>query len=277
MNNKIFRHVFYVSDSTGITVESIGRSVLTQFADFDFSEKTISFIDTPQKLEALITEINAVSQTHGERPIVFFTFAHDDHVEAISKSQALTLNCLAMFITPISKEIGRDPIQNKPPNKLMDSKSFLSYQRRIDALNYTMNNDDGVSVRDFEQADIILIGVSRSGKTPTSLYLALHYGVFAANYPLVDEDFANDSLPLPLKKHLNKLYGLLIAPKRLAQLREQRRPSSQYAKIKKCEEEVNAARRIFEASGISYLDVTSRSVEELSSKIMQEANLPRYL
>ncbi len=271
------RHIYYVSDSTGITVEGIGRSVLAQFSDIEFIQKTVSFVDSKDKVDALIEEINMIEPAYGNRPIIFFTFSPDSFEADITKCNALTMNCLETFIKPLSKEINQEPIHNQPNRKLLGDKRLASYQRRIDALNYTMNNDDGISTRNFEQAELILVGVSRSGKTPTSLYLALHYGIFTANYPLVDEDFANDSLPLPLKAHLSKLYGLLISPQRLTEIRSQRRPGSRYAEFKKCQDEINATRRIFDSSGIHYLDVTSRSVEELSSKILQEAKIQRFL
>lgn len=276
MSVELTRYVFYVSDSTGITVEGIGRSVLSQFSDIEFIEKTVSFVDNQDKVDALVKEINTIESNYGTRPIVFFTCAPDSFHASITQCNALTMNCLEMFIKPLSIEFNQEPLHNKPNSKLNNHKRLQSYQRRIDALNYTMNNDDGISVRNFNQAELILVGVSRSGKTPTSLYLALHYGIFTANYPLVDEDFANDSLPLPLKAHLSKLYGLLISPKRLAEIRAQRRPGSRYAELKKCQDEVSATRRIFDASGIRYLDVTSRSVEELSSKILQDANIQRF-
>ena len=265
--------VYYLSDSTGITVESLGRSVLAQFEGIQFSEKTLSFLDTDELTVAAAAAIKAACDAPDQmRPIVFYTFASEESAALIQQTGALTMDCLDTFIRPLAKEFGREP------SHITGSRSSVGrdYQRRIEALNYTMNHDDGISLRQYDEADIILVGVSRSGKTPTSLYLALHYGIFTANYPLVDEDLVSTRLPPKLESHIAKLYGLTISPQRLAQIRSERRPNSRYAELDKCRQEVNSALRLFTEQGIRYLDVTRRSVEELASKILQDAGLPRY-
>lgn len=265
--------VYYLSDSTGITVESLGRSVLAQFAGFKFAEKTMSFLDNEELTTAAAAEIKAACDTPGAaRPIVFYTFACEASAACIQQTGALTMDCLDMFIRPLAKEFGCEP------SHVAGSRGSVArdYQRRIDALNYTMNHDDGISLRQYDTADIILVGVSRSGKTPTSLYLALHYGIFAANYPLVEEDLTATCLPAKLQPHVGKVYGLTISPQRLMQIRSERRPNSRYAELDNCRQEVTAALRMFTEQGIRYLDVTRRSVEELASKILQDAGLPRY-
>lgn len=269
--------VFYLSDSTGVTVEELGRSVLAQFDGVNFKEKTLSFVDTKEQAEAAAAEIAAAGERDGAaRPIVFYTFADESYAGIIQQTGALTMDCLDVFIRPVAKELGRES-SHTTGGRLMEHRARLGYQRRIDAVNYTLNHDDGISMRQYDKADIILVGVSRSGKTPTSLYLALHYGVFAANYPLVDEDLTTSALPQKLAEHTGKLYGLTIAPQRLSQIRTERRPNSRYAELEKCQQEVNAAVRLFEENRIFYLDVTRRSVEELASKIIRDAKLPRHL
>lgn len=266
------RTVFFVSDSTGITVEALGRSVLAQFAGAEFVQRTLAFVDDPQKAAAAAAQIRRAGEEDGARPILFYTFADESLGAAMRDSGAMLMDCLEIFTRPLETELGMRASHSAGASHSMRDKG---YQRRMDALNFAMDFDDGVMVRGLERADIILVGVSRSGKTPTSLYLALHFGVFTANYPLVDEDLATDSLPAPLLPHRKKIYGLTISPARLAQIREQRRPGSRYAQLAKCEQEVRAALRLFAAVGISYFDATSRSVEELSSKILKEANLLR--
>lgn len=277
MSENFDRAVFYISDSTGITVESIGRSVLAQFDNLNFSERTVSFVDSSEKIAATIEEIHrATGATNGARPLVFYTFADESLSTQIQKNcNAFTLDCLTMFINPLAAELGQDP--SHVTSGRFSSRRGRDYQRRIDAVNFTLNNDDGISVRFYSEADIILIGVSRSGKTPVSLYLALHYGVFTANYPLVDEDLLDDKLPEPLVKYQQKLYGLTVSPQRLAQIRGERRPGSRYADLAKCRQEVAAGRQIFISNGIPYLDSTKQSVEELASKILSGAQLTRYL
>lgn len=272
-------HVYYLSDSTGITVEAIGRSALAQFSGVQFEEKTLAFVSSEALLLAAAAEIaRSAAADKSKRPIVFYTFADEKYAAVVEKTGALMLDCLDVFIRPLTTELKREP-SHAVGGRMGDARE-QDYQRRIDALNYTMHHDDGATLRQYEQADIILLGVSRSGKTPTSMYLALHYGVFAANYPLVDEDLASmngGALPPKLAPHKSKLYGLTIDPKRLTQIRGERRPNSRYAELENCRHEVAAALRLFEANGIRYLDVTKRSVEELASKILSEAHLPRYL
>lgn len=271
-NSAMKRAVFFVSDSTGITVEALGRSVLSQFERVKFSQQTMAFVDDPQKVAAAAAAIRKAGDETGARPILFYTFADEALAAALRESGALLMDCLEIFIRPLETEFG---IKASHSSGVSHSVYGADYQRRIDALNFSMNFDDGVTVNGLEQADIILIGVSRSGKTPTSLYLALHFGMFTANYPLVDEDLSSDNLPTVLAPHRSKIYGLTITPARLAKIREQRRPGSRYAQLAKCESEVRAALRLYAATGIAYFDATSRSVEELSSKILKEAGLLR--
>ncbi|MGI9306504.1 MAG: pyruvate, phosphate dikinase/phosphoenolpyruvate synthase regulator [Gammaproteobacteria bacterium] len=266
------RPVFFVSDSTGITVEALGRSVLSQFGGVEFSPQTIAFVDDAEKAAAAAAQIRE-SGKDGARPILFHTFADESLGAAMSESGAMVMDCLEIFTRPLEAELG---VKASHAAGAAHSSREKGYQRRIDALNFAMDFDDGGAVRGLERADLILVGVSRSGKTPTSLYLALHFGVFTANYPLVDEDLQADSLPAPLAAHKQKIYGLTISPVRLAQIREQRRPGSAYAEPAKCAHEVRAALRLYDACGISYFDATSRSVEELSSQILKESGLLRH-
>lgn len=267
------RPVFFVSDSTGITVEALGRSVLSQFDGAEFSPQTLAFVDDAEKAAAAAGQIRAAGEKSGVRPILFHTFADESLGKTMQNSGAMVMDCLEIFTRPLEAELG---VKASHSAGVSHSARGKDYQRRIDALNFAMDFDDGGAVRGLERADLILVGVSRSGKTPTSLYLALHFGVFTANYPLVEEDLKSDSLPAPLAPHKNKIYGLLISPVRLAQIREQRRPGSRYAEPAKCEQEVRAARRLYDACNISYFDATNRSVEELSSKILKESDVLRH-
>lgn len=264
------RAVFFVSDSTGITAEAIGRGVLAQFEEVEFVERTLPFVDDATKAAAASNDIRAAAEESGARAIVFCTFADDSLAKIVQESGALTLDCLDAFTRQLELEL---KVQSAHRTGRLHSSHGRDYQRRIDALNFTMNHDDGASVKNLARADIILIGVSRSGKTPTSLYLALNYGIFTANYPLVEEDLQSPQLPMPIRPYVNKLHALTINPRRLSALRQQRRPDSRYADIANCEKEVRAAELIFRENNITCLDVTRRSVEELASKILKEANL----
>ena len=242
------RTVFFISDSTGITAETIGNSILAQFEGIQFDKHRLPFVDDAHKAEAAALRIKTRYAQTGERPIVVNTMADRGLCEVVAASGALMLDVFAPFIGPLEEELGakRSGMVNRS-HGLVD---FDKYEARINATNYALAHDDGVDV-DYEQADLILIGVSRSGKTPTCLYMALHYGVKAANYPLTDDDLDKLELPKRLKPYKDRLFGLTIDPQRLAQIREQRRPDSRYATVQQCRWELEQADRLMRQAGIS--------------------------
>ena len=149
------------------------------------------------------------------------------------------------------------------------------YERRVEAVNYALSYDDGARIKGLDKADLILMGVSRSGKTPTCLYLAMQYKVLAANYPLTEDDFMEGRLPEPLKPFKEKLFGLSITPERLHQIREERRPGSKYASIDQCRREITAAESLYRQQGIKFVDSTAVSIEELAIAVMQQIGMKR--
>jgi regulator of PEP synthase PpsR (kinase-PPPase family) len=269
------RSAFFISDRTGITAEMLGHSLLTQFEQVEFSETTLPFIDTPEKAQAAVAEINAAGMRDGVRPLVFSTLVDPDISVVVTKANALVLDCFQIFIAPMEVELGiRSSHAVGRSHSVADSSGYF---RRIDAVNYALSYDDGQSTKELENADVILVGVSRSGKTPTCLYLALQYGVRAANYPLIPEDFGAMKLPGTLNRLRRKLFGLTILPDRLHQIRSERRPGSQYASLANCIAEVREAEALMRNEGLPYLDTTSRSIEELASTIMHQASLQRHI
>jgi regulator of PEP synthase PpsR (kinase-PPPase family) len=269
------RSAFFISDRTGITAEMLGHSLLTQFEQVEFSETTLPFIDNPEKAQAAVDEINAAGMRDGVRPLVFSTLVDPDISVVVTKANALVLDCFQIFIAPMEAELGiRSSHAVGRSHSVADSSGYF---RRIDAVNYALSYDDGQSTKELENADVILVGVSRSGKTPTCLYLALQYGVRAANYPLIPEDFGAMKLPGTLNRLRRKLFGLTILPDRLHQIRSERRPGSQYASLPNCVAEVREAEALMRNEGIPYLDTTSRSIEELASTIMHQASLQRHI
>lgn len=265
------RTVFFVSDRTGITAEILGRTLLTQFPELRFRRRTLPFVDTPEKAAQARAEINATARRDGVRPIVFSTLIDDAIRSVILSADALCLDLFEGFIRRLEDELGMASSHTLGlTHGIADE---LAYQRRMDAINYTLAHDDGAATPDYAQADVILIGVSRSGKTPTCLYLALQYGVFAANYPLTAEDLGAHKLPAALAPHRDKLYGLTIHPERLAKIRHERRPGSRYAAPDTCRQEVRAAESLFREAHIPYLDTTTMSVEEIAVSILHATGL----
>ena len=268
MNN---RTVFFVSDQTGITAETLGHSLMTQFDGLKFRSVTVPFIDTEDKATEIVRRINLTAEVEGTRPIVFATFVKEELRLMIQNSRCLCLDFFDAFIGPLEREL--EARSTHTMGKAHGIPNTHMYDRRIDAMNYALENDDGATMRNYENADVILVGVSRSGKTPTCLYMALHYGIFSANYPLTDEVFETGVLPPSIEAQRDKLYGLTISADRLRQVRNERRPDSTYASPKQVGFELRTAEAIFSKRGIPYLDTSECSIEEIASTILHNKGL----
>lgn len=269
------RTAFFVSDRTGITAEMLGHSLLTQFDGVRFREITVPFIDSADKARDFVRRVNTTADTDGIKPIVISTLVNTEISGIVATAKALFLDSFEIFIAPLERELGVKA--SHAVGRSHSTDDFANYHHRIEAVNYALSHDDGVSKRDLTEADIILVGVSRCGKTPTCLYLAMQFGIRAANYPLIPEDFASMQLPSQIKPLRSRLYGLTIKPDRLQKIRTERRPGSKYATIENCEFEIREAQALMRQEGIPYLDATSKSVEELATTILQEAKLERRI
>lgn len=262
------RTVFFVSDGTGITSETFGTAILAQF-EAKFRYLRLPFVDSVEKAHSVVREINHVARANGEKPIVFTTLVNPEVLKVITdECHGMLLDMFGTFILPLEAELGLK--SNHHVGRFSDVSKNKEYQARIEAINYSLAHDDGQSQRDLEHADVILIGVSRSGKTPTSLYLAMQYGLKAANYPLIPEDFDRRHLPPALKQHHAKLFGLSIQPERLSEIRNERRPHSSYASLINCRHEIAEAEAMMRRSGVRWLSTTTKSIEEIATIILQE-------
>jgi regulator of PEP synthase PpsR (kinase-PPPase family) len=269
------RSAFFISDSTGITAETLGQSLLAQFDSIDFDKTVLPFIDTEEKARHAAGRINDAADRDGAPPIIFDTIINHDIRNIIAASNGVLMDIFSTFLAPLEKALNAK--SGLTVGRGHNRNAELLYQQRINAVNYAMENDDGARVNHYDQAQIILIGVSRCGKTPSCLYMAMQHGIYAANYPLTDEDLESGQLPKPLQGQRAKLYGLTINPERLAAIRHERRPNSRYANISKCEDEVRMARGLFERNGIRYVDSTHISIEEISTKILSERGLREHM
>ncbi|CAM4126513.1 posphoenolpyruvate synthetase regulatory kinase/phosphorylase PpsR [Pseudoalteromonas byunsanensis] len=265
------RTAFYISDGTAITSEVFGHATLSMFP-VEFNHQTIPFVETKKKAMEIKRLIDSTAESCGERPLVFFTFVNPELSEIILSSQGVCYDFLALASKVVKKELNVDPV---PKIHRTHSIHEASYDFRIDAVNYALANDDGANIKDYEQADIILVGVSRSGKTPTSLYLALQYGIKAANYPMTEDDLEKGNFPSCLLPYKHKLFGLTINPERLSAIREGRMANSKYASLRQCRIEVREVEMLFKRHKTPYLNSTSHSVEEISAKIISETGLTR--
>ena len=267
------RTAFFVSDRTGITVEMLGSSLLTQFDDVEFRRLTLPFIDNMEKARDVLNQIEAARAESGKRPLVFTSLMADEIRAEISRANAMVLDLFDSFIVPLEKELGVTSAH--AIGRSHSAGNFKDYNHRIEAVNYTLAHDDGMTNRNLDLADIILVGVSRSGKTPTCLYMALQFGIKAANYPIIPEDLERMKLPPALIPLRQKVWGLSISPERLQQIRQERKPDSKYASLENCRWEVSAAESLMQQAGISFLNSTSKSIEELAATILHEAHLVR--
>ena len=267
------RTVFFVSDQTGVTAETMGHSLLTQFEAANFQAVTLPFISGVEKAEEARRRIDATGQADGVRPIIFSTMVNDAERDIVKQANALFLDFFDAFLGPLEAEFKVK--SSHAAGRAHGMADLAAYNARINATNFALANDDGGKYREYEQADVILVGVSRSGKTPTCLYLAMQYGVFAANYPLTEDDLEGGGLPAALKAHQKKLYALTIRADRLQQIRHERRPDSKYASARQVQYELRTAEQLFQRFGIPTIDTTDCSVEEISSRILHRTGIPR--
>lgn len=271
----IDRTVFFVSDGTGITAETLGHSVLTQFEQLRYRPQRLPFVDSVEKAQDAALRINDAGKRDGRRAIVFSTLVDPVVATALrAASEGFLIEMFETFVEPLERELGLKSTHTIGRSHNIATNSG-EYKNRIEAINFALAHDDGQSAKGLERADVILVGVSRSGKTPTTLYLAMQYAVKAANYPLIPEDFERNQLPSALPPYKGKIFGLSIAPERLSEVRNERRPNSRYAALENCRYEVDAAERMMRREGIRWLSSTTKSIEEIAATIMQEVRLDR--
>ena len=265
------RAVFYVSDRTGKTAESIAQSLLSQFEGVEYENKFFSFVNTLSKAKFVADCIQLNKDIHGVEPLVFSTLVNDNFQKLIAETDACVISLFDTFIKPLenSLKVNSSHSMGKPHEEYGND----DYKKHIDAIEFTIKNDDGIKTNQFGDADVILVGVSRCAKTPTCLFLAMNFSIKAANYPLTSDDLWVDELPACLVSHTDKIIGLTIKPDQLSAIREQRRPKSDYASLKTCKEEVKRAENIMRNSDIFMLDSTAMSIEEIAVNIVRERNL----
>ena len=269
------RTVFIVSDHTGLTAEAVARSLTAQFESVRFRYVTRPFTDTEAEVKEVLAEIAMIFQTDGVRPIVFSTLANAGLNGLLKTAPALHFDLFLTYLGQLEAELGQAPTHRVGRFHSVEDSS--KYFTRIEAVDFALATDDGVGDKHYQTADVILVAVSRAGKTPTCLFLGLQYGIRASNYPLAEDDFERDNLPEPLKPHRSKIFGLTIDPRRLHQIRTQRKPGSSYAALERCEYEVRRAEQLFKRIGVQYFDTTSASIEEIATTIVQTVGLSRRI
>jgi regulator of PEP synthase PpsR (kinase-PPPase family) len=260
------RIVFIVSDGTGITAENFSQSILAQF-EASFKHIRVPFVDSFDKAHDAVSSINQAASKYGVPPIVFTTLVNPELNAIVGKANGLILDMFQTFVAPLENALGIK--STHAMNRLHHNADTDAYKNRIEAINYSLAHDDGQSNKNLAEADVILVGISRVGKTPTSLYLAMQYGLKAANYPLIPEDFERGKLPKDLVPYRSKIFGLMIDAERLSQIRNERRPGSNYAKLENCRYEINEATEMMKKESIPWVATTSKSIEEIATTVLQ--------
>ncbi|MCS5591242.1 MAG: kinase/pyrophosphorylase [Gammaproteobacteria bacterium] len=267
------RTAFFISDRTSITAEALGNSLLTQFGGIEFKRINLAFIDSFEKAEKAANKIKKASESDGQPPLVFSTQISDEYRSLIEHSGGILFDFFDTFISRMEKALGKKSSHAAGLSHGVTNTKI--YAKRIESIDFALHNDDGLNTKNYGNADIILTGVSRSGKTPTCLFLALQYGIYAANYPLIEEDLQSMHLPQTLQKHKKKLFGLSINPVRLQNIRDERRSNSSYASINQCQKEVRRAEDIYLQNNVPFLDTSQISIEEIATRILNKTKLKR--
>ncbi|WP_346798447.1 pyruvate, water dikinase regulatory protein [Halomonas sp. Bachu 37] len=270
------RTAFFISDGTGITAESLGRSLLAQFSNVEIAMITKPYVDTLDKARELLKVIEATAARDGHRPLIIDTIVDQGIRDVIRQAPGFKADIFSTFLEPLEQELNTHSSYSVGRTHSIGSEDV--YMDRIHSVHFALDNDDGARTHQYDQADIILVGVSRCGKTPTSLYLALQFGIRAANYPLTEDDQDEDGvlkLPKSLAPHRHKLFGLTIDPRRLAAIRHERRPNSRYSSMDQCMQEVEQAESLYRTMNIPSIDTTRFSVEEISTRMIAETGLAR--
>lgn len=261
---------FFVSDSTGITAETLGSALLANFPDIDVEHHTLPFVDGDDRVTEALAEVARASAA-GLSPVVFATVKQAALRARLTTAPALVIDLLSGPLARLEQAF--EVRSSELPGAYHGLGDLEKYHRRMRAVEYAIEHDDGQSLRALDLADVIIVAPSRCGKTPTTMYLALQYGLLVANYPLTDDDFPTETLPRPLAPFAARCFGLTTTPLRLTEVRTQRRPRSRYASLAQCTLELRRAEELYRRAGVPFVNSSAKSVEEMSAVILQTMKL----
>jgi [pyruvate, water dikinase]-phosphate phosphotransferase / [pyruvate, water dikinase] kinase len=258
--------VFFLSDSTGISAETMGNALLIQFPQLRFERRLIPFISTPDEARRVVEVLDRAAEGP-VTPIAFTTAATDEIREVLHTTKCPMIDFFELHIARVEAVFGVPAA--RVAAQLHGVGDVQRYNARMAAIEYSIEHDDGQSLRALDKAEVVLIAPSRCGKTPTTMYLALQHGLFVANYPLVEEDLETTELPRPIRDLRDRVVGLVATPGRLSEVRQQRRPNSRYASLEQCTYELRRAEAMYAANRLPVINSTTKSVEEMSTLIVQ--------
>jgi [pyruvate, water dikinase]-phosphate phosphotransferase / [pyruvate, water dikinase] kinase len=261
--------VYFLSDSTGISAETMGNALLIQFPDLRFERRLIPFITTVEEARRVVDVLDK-AMAGPVTPLAFSTTAVSEIRDVLHTSTCPLVDFFDLHMERVESILGAKGM--RVAARLHGMGDVHRYNARMAAVEYAIEHDDGQSMRALDKADVILLAPSRCGKTPTTMYLALQHGVFVANYPLVEEDFASTDLPRPVQALRDRCFGLTTTPARLSQVRNERRPNSRYASLEQCSYELRMAEALYRGHRLPMINSSAKSVEEMSTVILQHLN-----
>lgn len=264
------KYIYYVSDSTGILAETLGRALTCQFPAISFTEHTFPFITTVEEAQQTLEQI--LRESSGLRPVIFSTLMNPDVRDIFDHANVEFFDGFASHLNRLADCLEAKPLRVPGYTHHQEDTEL---DARVEAINYCMAHDDGSKPNEYDQADVIILGVSRAGKTPVSVYLATHMGIKTANFPLTTEYLSTYHLPDQIIKNKDRAVGLMATPEILHQIREKRYSNSNYAKISTCREEVQQAQQTFLKYNIPYISSSKKSIEEISAQICKELAIER--
>ena len=270
MTTTTTKDVYYVSGSTAILAEDMGKALLAQFHGIRFREEKIPFIHTPDDAKKALAHI--LRQSDGTQPLLFCTIMDQATRDVFNCPQVqffdIFLNTLEALEKALESKALREPGYSR-------HFTISKMDKRVDAIHFSLEHDDGTRTAEYDEAEIILIGVSRSGKTPVSIYLATHMELKAANFPLTSDHLEHYELPKDIVRNRKRVVGLTSSPQYLHNIREKRYAGSSYASLANCTRELQQAKQLFMRHNIKILNVEGRSIEEIAVQAIQAIGLAK--
>lgn len=260
------KDVYYVSGNTGILAKEMGNAMLCQFPEVSFNEELIPFVRTESQAKKALERI--LTQSPGRYPLVFSTLFSKNLNRIFDTPEIEYLNICDHFLEQLEEMLEVKPIREPGTARALDNSTMT---KRVNAIHFSIAHDDGTGTKDYDEADLIIVGVSRSGKTPVSIFLATQMGIKTANYPLVDDDLQSGRLPSEIVRNKKKVIGLSTTPEMLHSFREKRYKGSSYAQISTCKSELRMSDQIFLKYQIPVVFSDGRSIEETATQVAQIA------
>lgn len=258
------KDVYFLSGSTGILAEDLGKALLCQFPEISFNEEKIPFIRTEE--DAWKAREHILKRSSGRHPLVFSTIMNPELIGILDAPEIEFFNICDTYLNRLAELLEAEPLRESGFSRHLDDTTMA---KRVSAIQYCIAHDDGSLTRDYDEAEVILLGVSRSGKTPVSVYLATQMGIKTANYPLVCEDLNAYRLPMDIIRNKKRVVGLSTTPEILHHIREKRYKDSSYAKLATCVKELSQAHQIFLNYQIPVIMSDGRSIEETATQVAQ--------